>query len=135
MEMDTIQIISLVLGSNLVNTIVTAGISRRKNTAEVNKTNAEVDGTQLDNLMKQLEFYKKLVTDYKHQLEEYIQISEENRLELIRLRKVIGKIVNDVCLAKGCNKRVYIDDKAVEDLIGGVKEDIKIKVDNNETIN
>ena len=47
MEMDTIQIISLVLGSNLVNTIVTAWISRRKNTAEVNKTNAEVDGTQL----------------------------------------------------------------------------------------
>ena len=117
MEMDTIQIISLVLGSNLVN------------------TNAEVDGTQLDNLVKQLEFYKKLVTDYKHQLEEYIQISEENRLELIRLRKVVGKMVNDVCLAKGCNKRVYIDDKAVEDLIGGVKEDIKIKVDNNETIN
>lgn len=135
MEMDTIQIISLVLGSNLVNTIVTAWISRRKYTAEVNKTNAEVDGTQLDNLVKQLEFYKKLVTDYKHQLEEYIQISEENRLELIRLRKVVGKMVNDVCLAKGCNKRVYIDDKAVEDLIGGVKEDIKIKVDNNETIN
>lgn len=135
MEMDTIQIISLVLGSNLVNTIVTAWISRRKSTAEVNKTNAEVDGAQLDNLVKQLEFYKKLVTDYKHQLEEYIQISEENRLELIRLRKVVGKIVNDVCLAKGCNKRVYIDDKAVENLIGGVKEDIKIKVDNNETIN
>lgn len=135
MEMDTIQIISLVLGSNLVNTIVTAWISRRKSTAEVNKTNAEVDGTQLDNLVKQLEFYKKLVTDYKHQLEEYIQISEENRLELIRLRKVVGKMVNDVCLAKGCNKRVYIDDKAVEDLIGGVKEDIKIKVDNNEKIN
>ena len=135
MEMDTIQIISLVLGSNLVNTIVTAWISIRKNTAEVNKTNAEVDGTQLGNLVKQLEFYKKLVTDYKHQLEEYIQISEENRLELIRLRKVVGKMVNDVCLAKGCNKRVYIDDKAVEDLIGGVKEDIKIKVDNNETIN
>ena len=85
--------------------------------------------------MKQLEFYKKLVTDYKHQLEEYIQISEENRLELIRLRKVVGKMVNDVCLAKGCNKRVYIDDRAVEDLIGGVKEDIKIKVDNNEEIN
>jgi hypothetical protein len=135
MEMDTIQIISLVLGSNLVNTIVTAWISRRKNTAEVNKTNAEVDGTQLDNLVKQLEFYKKLVTDYKHQLEEYIQISEENRLELIRLRKVVGKMVNDVCLAKGCNKRMYIDDKAVEDLLGGVKEDIKIKVDNNEKIN
>lgn len=53
MEMDTIQIISLLLGSNLVNSIVTAWISRRKNTAEVNKTNAEVDGTQLDNLVKQ----------------------------------------------------------------------------------
>lgn len=133
--MDAIQIISLVLGSNLVNTIVTAWISRRKNTAEVNKTNAEVDGTQLDNLVKQLEFYKKLVTDYKHQLEEYIQISEENRLELMRLRKVVSKIVNDVCLAKGCSKRVYIDDKAAEELIEGVREEVKIKLGNNEKTN
>lgn len=135
MEMDTIHIISLVFGSNLVNTIVTAWISRRKNTAEVNKTNAEVDGTQLDNLVKQLEFYKRLVTDYKHQLEEYIQISEENRLELMRLRKVVSKIVSDVCLAKGCSKRVYMEDKAVEELIEGVREEVKIKLDNNEKTN
>lgn len=133
--MDTIQIISLLLGSSLVNSIVTAWISRRKNTAEVNKTNAEVDGTQLNNLVKQLEFYKKLVTDYKHQLEEYIQISEENRLELMRLRKVVSKIVNDVCLAKGCSKRVYMGDKAVEGLLGGVREEVKTKLDNNEKTN
>ena len=133
--MDTIQIISLVLGSNLVNTIVTAWFSRRRNNAEVNKTNAEVDGTQLDNLVKQLEFYKKLVNDYKHQLEEYIQISEENRLELLRLRKVVGRMVNDVCLAKECNKKVYLDDKSVEDILGGTKDDNKSKIDNDEKIN
>lgn len=134
--MDTVQIISLVLGSNLVNSIVTWVLSRRKNNAEVNKTNAEVDSTQLDNLVKQLEFYKKLVTDYKHQLEEYIQISEENRLELIRLRKVVGKVVNDVCLSKGCNKRVYIDDEAVEKLLSGHKEEVKTKtINSNEKIN
>lgn len=134
--MDTVQIISLVLGSNLVNSIVTWALSRRKNNAEVNKTNAEVDSTQLDNLVKQLEFYKKLVTDYKHQLEEYIQISEENRLELIRLRKVVSKIVNDVCLAKGCNKRVYIDDETVEKLLSGYKEEVKTKtINSNEKIN
>ena len=126
--MDTVQIISLVLGSNLVNSIVTWALSRRKN-------NAEVDSTQLDNLVKQLEFYKKLVTDYKHQLEEYIQISEENRLELMRLRKVVSKIVNDVCLAKGCSKRVYMDDKVVEELIEGVREEVKTKLDNNEKTN
>lgn len=126
--MDTVQIISLVLGSNLVNSIVTWALSRRKN-------NAEVDSTQLDNLAKQLEFYKKLVTDYTHQLDEYIQISEENRLELMRLRKVVSKIVNDVCLSKGCSKRVYMDDKAVEELIEGVREEVKIKLGNNERTN
>ena len=134
--MNTIQIISLLLGSNLVNSIVTWGLSRKKNNAEVNKTNAEVDSTQLDNLVKQLEFYKKLVTDYKHQLEEYIQISEENRLELIRLRKVVSKIVNDVCLAKGCSKRVYTDDETVEKLLSGHKEEVKTKtINSNEKIN
>lgn len=134
--MDTIQIISLVLGSNLVNSIVTWALSRRKNNAEVNKTNAEVDSTQLDNLVKQLEFYKKLVNDYKNQLEEYIQISEENRLELIRLRKVVSKIVNDACLAKECNKRVYIDDETVEKLLSGHKEEVKTKtINSNEKIN
>nr|DAH00726.1 MAG TPA: hypothetical protein [Crassvirales sp.] len=130
--MDTAQIIGLVLGSNLVNSIVTWILSRRKNEAEVNKTNAEVDSTQLDNLTKQLDFYKKLVTDYKHQLEEYIQISEENRLELLRLRRVVGNIVVDACLAKGCSKRVYLDDKTIEELLGGTKEEIKSKLDNNE---
>lgn len=133
--MDTIQIISLLLGSNLVNSIVTWGLSRKKNNAEVNRTNAEVDSTQLGNLVKQLEFYKKLVNDYKNQLEEYIQISEENRLELIRLRRVVGKIVNDVCLAKGCSKRVYMEDKAVEELIEGVREEVETKLDNNEKTN
>lgn len=126
--MDTTQIISLVLGSNLVNSIVTWVLSRRKNNAEVNKTNAEVDSTQLDNLVKQLDFYKKLVTDYRHQLEEYIQISEENRLELIRLKKVVGKIVNDACLAKGCNKRVYMDDETIKEILSGNKSDeVQIK--------
>lgn len=117
--MDTLEIISLVLGSNLVSTVTTWVLSRKKQKAEVAKTNAEVDSTQLDNLTKQLEFYKKLVTDYKHQLEEYIQLSEENRLELLRLRKVVGIMVNDVCVAKGCNKRVYMTDAAVEGLLSG----------------
>lgn len=124
--MDTLEIISLVLGSNLVSTVTTWVLSRKKQKAEVAKTNAEVDSTQLDNLTKQLEFYKKLVTDYKHQLEEYIQLSEENRLELLRLRKVVGIMVNDVCVAKGCNKRVYMTDEAVEGLLSG-KPDNKSK--------
>ena len=115
-----IQLALIGIGSAVISSFCTWFFSRKK-------TNAEVDSTQLDNLAKQLEFYKNLVADYKQQLQEYIELSEDTRLEVLRLRKVVGKIVNDVCLAKNCNKKIYMDDNQVEVLIGGNKDDTKIK--------
>lgn len=127
MEMSNVEIISLILGSNLVNSIVTWILSRKKNEAETDKVDAETDSTQMDNLSKQLEFYRKLVTDYKNELHDYIELAEDNRLELLRLKRVVGKIVNDVCLSKSCSKRLYMDDIEVAALIGGNKDEDKVK--------
>lgn len=78
------------------------------------RSNAETDSVQIDNLVKQLEFYKSLVNDYKNQLEEYIEISEQTRLELLRLRKTVGRIVLDVCIDKTCTKRQYLSDETIQ---------------------
>lgn len=78
------------------------------------KSNVEVDGTQIDNLAKQLNFYKKLVDDYKNQLEEYIEISEQTRLEVLRLRKTLSRIVLDVCTDNNCTKRQYLSDETIQ---------------------
>lgn len=127
MEMDTVQIISLVLGSNIANSIVTWAISRRKSNAESNKVDAETDNTKMATLEKQLNFYKELIDSYKEELQDYIELAEANRLELLRLKRVVGKIVNDVCLSKNCSKRIYMDDIQVEALVGGGKNEDKSK--------
>lgn len=126
--MDTMQIISLVLGSNIVNSIVTWALSKRKNNAESSKVEAEADGTKMATLERQLNFYKELIESYKEELQDYIELAESNRLELLRLKRVVGKIVNDVCLSKSCSKRIYMDDIQVETLMGG-KNETKIKED------
>lgn len=126
--MDTMQIISLILGSNIANTLATWFISRRKTNAEAGKVVAEADITKMATLEKQLNFYKDLIQAYTEELQDYIQLAETNRLELLRLKRVVGKIVNDVCLSRSCSKRIYMDDIQVETLMGG-KDELKIKED------
>lgn len=126
--MDTIQLIGLVLGSNAFTTALTWVLSRRKN-------NADANSTEIDNVIKQLEFYKELVNDYKKQLQEYIELCEDTRLEVLRLRKTVGKIVNDVCLSKNCSKRIYMDDIQVEALMGGDKNKETLNVSKDEKTN
>lgn len=96
------------------------------------RSKADTDSVQIDNLMKQLEFYKTLVTDYKKQLEEYIEISEQTRLELLKLRKTVGTIVVDVCVDKSCTKRMFLSDITIQNYFNNLankKEDKKQESD------
>lgn len=86
----------------------------------------EIKSTQIDSNTKQLEFYIRLVKDYKQQCEIYMKQSEETRLEVLRLRRVMSKMINDVCTAKGCNKRAYLSDVEITYLMEGDNYDAEI---------
>ena len=81
----------------------------------------DITAQQIENNTKQLDFYITLLKDYKSQINTYMKLSENTRLEVLRLRRVIATLVNDVCVAKECSMRQYLDDKTIHDLIDGGK--------------
>ena len=88
------------------------------------KLQSDIITTQIENNTKQLEFYIKLVDDFKSQVKVYMNRSGNMELEVLRLRRAIGRIVNDVCLSRNCPNRLYLDDDKIKELMDSrVKDD------------
>lgn len=81
------------------------------------KFKADVNSVELTNLVKQLEFYKNLVADYKEQLDTYIEIAEQTRTEMLRLRAAMTSIVFQVCKTNNCKERTVLQNKEIQDLV------------------
>lgn len=86
------------------------------------KYNAEVDSKTIDNLSKSVEVYKNIVTDLEKKIETYIQISEDNRLEVIRLKGIVYRLINKVCTDGTCTNRQPYSTKEVEEIMGMLEE-------------
>lgn len=93
------------------------------------KYNAEVDNTTIENLSKSVEVYKTIVKDLETKIDSYIGVSEENRLEVIRLKGIVFRIINKVCVDGSCINRQPYSAKEVEEIMGIISEghDINIK--------
>lgn len=90
------------------------------------KYNAEVDSKTIENVSSSLEVYKNIVSDLERKIDSYIAISEENRLEVIRLKGIVYRLINKVCTDGTCTNRQPYSAKEVEDIMGMLNEtDIK----------
>ena len=112
--------------SSCVFSIITYLLTRKK-------TETDIISTQIANNTKQLDFYIKLVASYKEQAGIYMKKldsmekksdlmekkNDEVVMEQLRLRRAIGRIVNDVCMVRGCPKRTYLEDDVIKELLGG----------------
>lgn len=107
---DTLLITLVTAISSLISSLVTHNITKKKFKAEVNSV-------ELTNLVKQLEFYKNLVADYKEQLDTYIEIAEQTRTEMLRLRAAMTSIVFQVCKTNNCKERTVLQTKEIQDLV------------------
>ena len=104
-------------GIGLVSTVVSGWASwffARKN------YNAEVDSNEIENLKKSLEFYESIVKDYNKKLQFYIDLAENNRIEVYRLKGVIHRLLNNSCLDNGCIKRMFYTEEQIRDILGEV---------------
>lgn len=104
-------------GIGLVTTIVSGWTSwffARK------KYNAEVDSNEIENLKKSLEFYESIVKDNNKKLQFYIDLAENNRIEVYRLRGVIHRLLNNSCLDNGCIKRMFYTEEQIRNILGEV---------------
>ena len=104
-------------GIGLITTIVSGWTSwffARK------KYNAEVDSNEIENLKKSLEFYESIVKDNNKKLQFYIDLAENNRIEVYRLKGVIHRLLNNSCLDNGCIKRKFYTEEQIREILGEV---------------
>lgn len=104
-------------GIGLVTTVVSGWTSwffARK------KYNTEVDSNEIENLKKSLEFYESIVKDNNKKLQFYIDLAENNRVEVYRLKGVIHRLLNNSCLDNGCIKRKFYTEEQIREILGEV---------------
>lgn len=102
-------------GIGLITTIVSGWTSwffARK------KYNTEVDSNEIENLKKSLEFYESIVKDNNKKLQFYIDLAENNRIEVYRLKSVIHRLLNNSCLDNGCIKRKFYTEEQIREILG-----------------
>lgn len=107
----TAGIVTLV--TNLTTGVVTWLLARRK-------YNTEVDSNEIENLKKSLEFYEDIVRDNNRKLQFYIKLSEDNRVEVYRLKDIIHRLLNNSCLDNVCTKRQFYTEDQIRDILGEV---------------
>lgn len=101
------------LVTNLTTGVVTWLLARRK-------YNTEVDSNEIENLKKSLEFYEDIVRDNNRKLQFYIKLSEDNRVEVYRLKDIIHRLLNNSCLDNVCTKRQFYTEDQIRDILGEV---------------
>lgn len=104
-------------GIGLVTTVVSGWTSwffARK------KYNTEVDSNEIENLKRSLEFYESIVKDNNKKLQFYIDLAENNRIEVYRLKGVIHRLLNNSCLDNGCIKRKFYTEEQIREILGEV---------------
>lgn len=117
-------------GIGLVTTIVSGWTSwffARK------KYNTEVDSNEIENLKKSLEFYESIVKDNNKKLQFYIDLAENNRIEVYRLKGVIHRLLNNSCLDSGCIKRKFYTEDQIREILGEVAPHTEEDKDETET--
>ena len=82
------------------------------------KYNTEVDSNEIENLKKSLEFYESIVKDNNEKLQFYIDLAEDNRIEVYRLKGVIHRLLNNSCLDNDCIKRKFYTDEQIREILG-----------------
>lgn len=105
--------------TTLVSSVTTWFLARKK-------YNTEVDSNEIENLKKSLVFYENIVKDNNKKLAFYIDLAENNRVEVYRLKGVIHRLLNNSCLDNGCIKRQFYTEEQIRDILGEIAPQNKV---------
>lgn len=98
------------------------------------KYHTEVTSNELENLKKSLDFYENIVKDNNKRLQFYIDLAENNRIEVYRLKGTIHRLLNNSCLDDGCSKRKFYTEKQIREILGEIIPAIDEKKGHNDII-
>lgn len=107
------------LVTTLTSSITTWFLARKK-------YNTEVDSNEIENLKNSLKFYEDIVKDNNKKLAFYIDLAENNRVEVYRLKGVIHRLLNNSCLDNGCIKRQFYTEDQIREILGEVAPQSKV---------
>lgn len=77
----------------------------------------EVDSKELNNIKESITIYKAIVSDYIERLQFYVTMSSENRAEVLRLKEIVYKLIDNVCLDKTCRKRDFLTEADIKNIL------------------
>lgn len=118
--MDIGSIITAVVGSSVFSSIVTFFLAKRK-------YNAEVENNEIKNLKEIIEetrkHYDAEITTLNKSIEQYRIMHENDFKELMRLKFIVQKVVDEGCKRNPCLKRVRYDEEDLRYLFGETSND------------
>lgn len=82
------------------------------------KYNAEVDSDVIENLKKSIEVYETMIIDLQKRLDFYVNIAENNRVEMYRVKNVMLQLLDNVCTDKTCMSRKYYTEEEIRGILG-----------------
>lgn len=110
----------IIAGIGVISVIVTHFLERRRSKAEITKISAEVQGDNIDNMDKSLDFYEKWVSNTNKRLDEVLRNQDrligENaslRDELNTVKEQTTRMSALLCTNLPCNQRV-IDSSVID---------------------
>lgn len=113
--MDIGSIISMIIGSSIFTSTITFFLTKRK-------YNAEVENNEIKNLKEIIEETKKHydaeITTLNKSIEQYRIMHENDFKELMRLKLIVQKVVDEGCKRNPCLKRVRYDEEDLKYLFG-----------------
>ena len=124
--MNITTIIATVL-TTLVGSILSFIFARRK-------YKIEVTAGELDNLKRSIDLYEKIVTNTNQKLQFYIELSEQNRLEVYKLKSAVGKLLNSACLDFNCPKRKFYSKEEAAEILNTVIDGHKIDIEKDSIL-
>lgn len=95
------------------------------------KYNAEVDSKTLENLSDAMQAYDKIVHDLNLRLTDYMKLSEENRVEVVKLKGIVYRLISKVCTDGKCTLRQSYTEEEVKEILGLLDDETDIEEDNN----
>lgn len=99
--MDSTVLLAIIgLGEAVITSVVTFLLTKRK-------YKTEVDGNEIDNKHKDLNFYKDLVEDNKVKLDELQSENLYLRREVAELRSVVFGMLSQICTDMMCQSRKF----------------------------
>lgn len=113
-------------GSSLAMSTITFLFTRKKYLAEINKIKQENDRSEIENLKEvmktQAAHYDAQIDMLNKELLAYREMHERDFRDLMKLKTIVQKVVNEGCKRNPCLKRIRYDEDDLNYLFGNDEE-------------